>query len=119
MAPCGQRRLDHLGEVLGAIGGDEERFGLGDEVRVQRIVQDVADQRADLRPARLAGDHGVELGAEAGRVRGLPTPFGPFEDDVATRRHGTGDATGRPLRHTGFRATPRARRYPHPGWVGP
>ena len=53
--------------MLGAFGGDEERFGLGGEVRVQRIVQDVANQRADraqhlaevVEPALAAGRHVV------------------------------------------------------------
>ena len=117
MAARREGRADELGEVLGPIGGDQQRLGGVVEVAVGRVGHDLSDHPPDPGAAVLPGHDRVEGGAEPGCMRGLTAALGPLEGDVAagddrheernlpSAAHWCG-APRRPRRH------PRARRRP-------
>ena len=69
-APGVERRLDHLGDVLGAVGGHEQRLGPVGDVEVGRVEHEAAHLGAERRVAGLEGEQRL-------RTRGARPAAGP------------------------------------------
>ena len=78
----GERRDDHLGEVLGAVGGHDQRLGARFEVIERGVVEDGPQPLTDGGAARLLGEHRAEGVGEAAGLRRLAAALGTFEGDV-------------------------------------
>ena len=81
-----QRRKHDLGEVLGTVGGGDQRLGAGVELGDVVVVEDLAQPLPDRRAARLVGEHGAERLGEQRRLGALAAALGPLEGDVGRRQ---------------------------------
>ena len=79
--------MDDLGEMLGAVGRDDEGLGPLIEVVHLDVVQDRPQSFPDRGPAGLAGEHCVDGYRQSRGVGALPAALRSLEGDVAGRRH--------------------------------
>ncbi len=82
-----ERRAHDFGDVLGPIGGDDQRLGSGVELGHRDVVENRPQALTDRRPARLARQHRADRVGQPLGLGALAATLWPFEGDVDRRRH--------------------------------
>src|SRR3546814_6970952 len=82
-ATAGDRRDDRLHDVLGAVGGHEQRLGPVGDVEVGRVEQQAAQLDAQRGVAGLEGEQGPEPLRQAAGLGGLAAALAALEGDQA------------------------------------
>lgn len=83
MSTGSQCRLDDLGEVLGAVGGEQQRLTSRCE-RNLTVQDEVSDRSTRGCIAWLKGEYRIECLSEQPSLRALAAPIHSFEHDPQT-----------------------------------